>query len=543
MLVGLEDGGVAKGYRPVDRDQVFLLPPDMREWLPAEHVVWLVLQVVGELDLTRLHAGRRLGGVGRAGYDPAMLTGLLLYAYCVGERSSRQIERLCQVDVAFRVVCAQDAPDHTVIARFRQSYAQELAGLFSQVLMVCARAGLGRLGVVAVDGTKIAGSASLRANRSQEWLRGEAERMLREAGEVDAAEDALFGDARGDELPQELRSPAGREARIRAILAELDAEQHAAGGTAAGADQGSGTPSETSESKVVQRAQARVTRWQERYDQEVVRAQGQQAQMLRRKAEAHAAGIGYTRRDPKPVDDYRRVRQAADQLERAKNRLEELITIRQGRVANRVERAKEQAKTVRRNLTDPDSRVMPTASGGWVQGFNGQIVVTDDQLIVAAEVVNTPSDTGQLTRMMTAAVDAAGLIEQARGEPPTGVGVLLADAGYYSNANLTAPGPDRLIAPGKHRSLRQAAAENPASGPPPQGASPGQQMDHRLRTPEGRDLYGRRAVTVEPVFGQIKEHRRFRRFTRRGLTAVRAEWMLVATAHNLTKLHQARLAT
>jgi transposase len=539
MLVWLEDGGVAKGYRPVDRDQVFLLPPDMREWLPPEHVVWLVLQVVGELDLTELHARRRLGGVGRAGYDPAMLTGLLLYGYCVGERSSRQIERLCQVDVAFRVVCAQDVPDHTVIARFRQGYEQELAGLFSQVLMVCARAGLGRLGVVAVDGTKIAGSASLRANRTEEWLRGEAERMLREAGEVDAAEDDLFGDARGDELPEQLRSPAGRAVRIRAILADLDAEQNAGND----ADQETKTPSGASESKTQQRAQARVARRQERYDQEVIRAQGQQVEMLRRKAQAHAAGIGYTRRDPKPVEDYRRVRQAADQLERAKTHLGELLAVRQERAGRAAEHAKEQAKTVRRNLTDPDSRVMPTASGGWVQGFNGQIVVTDDQLILAAEVVNTPSDTGQLTGMMTAAVEAAALVEQARGEPSAGVGVLLADAGYYSNANLTAAGPDRLIAPGKHRSLRRAAAENPASGPPPDGASPGQQMDHRLRTPEGRDLYGRRAVTVEPVFGQIKEHRRFRRFTRRGLTAVRAEWTLVATAHNLTKLHRARLAT
>ena len=145
--------------------------------------------------------------------------------------------------------------------------------------------------------------------------------------------------------------------------------------------------------------------------------------------------------------------------------------------------------------------------------------------------------------MVTAATRAAALIEAARNEPAAGIGTVLADAGYHSTANLTAPGPDRLIVSGKHRSVRQAAAENPASGPPPSNTSPREQMDHRLRTEEGRALYARRAVTVEPVFGQLKEARRFRRFARRGLTAAQAEWRLMATAHNLLKLHQARLAT
>jgi transposase len=538
----LEHGGVASRYRPVDRDQVFLLPPDMREWLPAEHPVWLVLQVVGELDLSRLHARRRLGGVGRAGYDPAMLTALLLYAYCVGQRSSRQIERLCQVDVAFRVVCAQDAPDHTVIARFRQQHDQDLAELFTQVLLVCARAGLGRLGLVAVDGTKIAGNASVRKNRSEAWLRDEAARMLREAAEVDAAEDALFGDARGDELPPELADPAGRAARIRQIVADLDTERATAAQSDSGAEQGT-----KAEIRAVAEAQTRVAHWQARYAEQVRRARAQQAEMLRRKTEAIGQGIAYPRRDPKPVEQYRRVRLAAARLDHVTNELNDILTARQVRTIERAARIAEadaqRAAQTRRNVTDPDSRIMPSATGGWIQGFNGQVAVTDDQLILAADVVNTPADAGQYQPMIEAAAQAAASIETARGEPAAGIGTVVADAGYHSIANLTAPGPARLIASGKHRSLRRAAAENPASGPPPAGASPREQMDHRLRTPEGQALYGRRAVTVEPVFGQLKETRGFRRFSRRGLQAVQAEWKLMATAHNLMKLHQAQLAT
>lgn len=535
----LEHGGVANRYRPVDRDQVFLLPPDMREWLPVEHPVWLVLQVVGELDLSRLHARRRLGGVGRAGYDPAMLTGLLLYAYCVGQRSSRQIERLCVVDVAFRVACAQDVPDHTVIARFRQQHADELAELFTQVLLVCARAGLGRLGLVAIDGTKIAGNASPRANRSEAWLRQQATEMLREADEVDAAEDALFGDARGDELPPELADPAGRGSMIRRILDEIDAERQSEA-----EPQQAGTKAEAAAQA---QAEARVAHWQARHAEEVTRARAQQQEMLRRKAEAIAAGIGYPRRDPKPVEQYRRVRKTAGLLDRAQRQLDDLLHARQAKAAERAAQVADhhaqRAAATRRNMTDPDSRIMPTAGGGWIQGFNGQLAVTDDQLILAADVVNTPADVGQYQPMVTAAIQAAALIEAARGEPPAGIGTVVADAGYHSTANLTAAGPDRLIASGKHRSIRQAAADNPASGPPPADATPREQMDHRLRTPEGQALYARRAVTVEPVFGQLKEVRGFRRFARRGLQAAQAEWKLIATAHNLMKLHQAHLAT
>jgi transposase len=139
---------MAKGYIPVDRDQLFLVPPDMKQWLPKDHLVWWVLEVVGRLDTTALHRSRRRGAQGREGYDPDMLLALLVYAYCTKVRSSRQVERLCETDVAYRVICAGHTPDHTTIARFRQAHAPLCRQLFTQVLEICAAAGLAQVGVV-----------------------------------------------------------------------------------------------------------------------------------------------------------------------------------------------------------------------------------------------------------------------------------------------------------------------------------------------------------------------------------------------------------
>src|SRR6266705_4017077 len=230
---GREDGGMAKGFRPVDRDQPFLLPPDMREWLPAGHRVWFVIDAVAVLDVSRFAVRQTPRGslAGRAAYDPRMLLALLVYGYAAGVRSSRRIERACTEDVAFRVICAQDVPDHASIARFRREHfadAGAMGDLFAQVLVLAARAGLGRLGLIAVDGTKIAAAASKDANRSERRLRELAAEIVAEAEAVDAAEDELYGDARGDELPPELADPVTRAERIRRALAELEAERMAA---------------------------------------------------------------------------------------------------------------------------------------------------------------------------------------------------------------------------------------------------------------------------------------------------------------------------
>ena len=167
------------------------MPPSLREWLSAEHLVWFVLEVVDRLDTSGFHAPHRRGGPGRRAFDPDLLLAVLVYAYAVGERSSRRIEMLCAEHVAFQVLCGRDVPDHTVISRFRAAHEDRFAEVFAQVLVLCAQAGMGKLGVVAIDGTKIAADASIFANRAEESLRAEAARIVAEAAAVDAAEDAV----------------------------------------------------------------------------------------------------------------------------------------------------------------------------------------------------------------------------------------------------------------------------------------------------------------------------------------------------------------
>lgn len=219
---------MAQSFLSCDRDQDFLMPPSVREWLPGDHLAWWLLEVVERLDLDAFYGVYRVDGSGRPAHDPRMMVALLLYGYCLGERSSRRIERRCVEDVAFRVIAANRAPDHTTISRFRQRHAERLAALFVQVLALCAKAGMVRVGTVAVDGTKLAANAGISANRGYERIRQEVERMLAQADAVDAAEDARFGDARGDELPAELADPVTRRERLERAQAELEAEQAAA---------------------------------------------------------------------------------------------------------------------------------------------------------------------------------------------------------------------------------------------------------------------------------------------------------------------------
>lgn len=215
---------MAQNFLSCDREQELLLPPSLREWLPEDHLAWFVLDAVEAMDLGAFYAAYRADGHGRAAHDPAMMVALLLYAYAVGERSSRGIERRCQEDIAFRVITANQAPDHATIARFRVRHEDALAGLFGQVLALCARAGAIQVGVIAVDGTKVRANAADRQNRTYEQL---AREILQEAGAVDAAEDAEFGDTRGDELPPELADRNTRRARLREAKRQLEAELEA----------------------------------------------------------------------------------------------------------------------------------------------------------------------------------------------------------------------------------------------------------------------------------------------------------------------------
>src|SRR5918992_5910438 len=207
-----------------DREQSFLMPPDVREWLPPGHLAWFVIEVVAEMNLDAFYAAYRVDGRSRAPYDPAMMVALLLYAYARGIRSSRVIERACGEDVAFRVLVAQQRPDHATLARFVERHQEAIAGLFGEVLALCARSGLAKVGVISVDGTKLQANASRNENLDYEQL---AREILEEAQAVDAAEDERYGEARGDELPPEFSTAQGRRGWLREAKQRLEAERAA----------------------------------------------------------------------------------------------------------------------------------------------------------------------------------------------------------------------------------------------------------------------------------------------------------------------------
>src|ERR671910_1336928 len=178
---------MAQNFLGCDRDQAFLLPPSVDDWLPADHFARFVIAIVEQMDLAGFYAAYRVDGHGRPAHDPAMMVALLVYAYARGQRSSRVIERACIEDIAFRVIAANRRPDHCTIARFRQRHESALAGLFGEVLALCAQAGLAGVAVLAGDGTKVHANASERATRDYQQLAAE---ILRDAGEIDAREDA-----------------------------------------------------------------------------------------------------------------------------------------------------------------------------------------------------------------------------------------------------------------------------------------------------------------------------------------------------------------
>jgi transposase len=531
----------------------------MRQWLPPGHLVWWLIEVVDALDVSGFEKRAKLGRAGCRPIAPRTLLAILIYGYALGERSSRRLERLCETDVAFRVLAGNGSggrgPDHATLARFRQQHEQALEGLFTQVLVMCAKSGLGKLGMIAIDGTKIAADASKQANMSEKRLREQlakaAAAAVREAAETDTAEDEEFGAARGDELPPEMAPGPDRAARIRALLDDLDAERAAeqqAGAQQAeqradeqaaraekylarladpnGPGAGVGAPPAAVDRVIV--ARLRLERELRRGHQRLARYQA--------KVDAAAAqGRLLAGSKPGPIEQHGDVRAARAQLAAAEAAAASGND--EGVVAGGARRGRDRI----RNLTDPDSRLMKSSQGGWVQGFNAQLAVTDDQIVIAADLVQDGNDTRQLTPMMTAAQQAAELMIRSRTEPNPGeqVGTFVADAGYLSEANLTAEGPDRLIALGKSHALHRDARDSPAAGEPPPDATPTGQMGHRLRTPEGHALYARRGVTVEPVNGHLKDRHGLRRFSRRGLSAARSELIFTAMVANLLKIHRA----
>jgi transposase len=536
---------MAKGYRPVDRDQPFLFPPDMREWLPADHAVWLVIRVVEEhLGTSAFHAGRRTGGAGTAGYDPGMLVTVLVWAYAHGVSSSRQIEGLCGTDVAFRVICAGNLPDHARVARFRGVFPGAVGEFFAQVLRLCARLGMGKLGTVALDGMKIAASASKAANRTGDSLAKLAEQAVAAHAAADAAEDELSGAGRpGDEVPEQAWSPRSRDSRIAAALAGLRAEREAAEAAEAAraeayrarqrAGQRVGCPPA---SAVVELAQENLAR---------VRAA--RAARLAELEERYAAGQPRRGR-PAGVDDHCRVKEARAKVEAAKARAAQA----QRKAAER-EAARKGPGPVR-NITGPGSRLMPVRGGGFVQGYNTQNMTSGDGLIITTGLTADPVGYEWFEPMTGQGEQAAELIEANRpvsagqetgpGSPGSssqddggtggGIGLVLADAGYCSERNLTCPGPDRLIATGKGRDLGKASRAPDSEGPG-RGGPAIQAMRERLKTPDGITAHRQRGHIAETPHGNIKHNMGIRQLSVRGKTRASAEWEFICAVHNLFK--------
>jgi transposase len=357
-----------------DREQSFLMPPDVREWLPEGHLAWFVLDAVAQMDLDAFYGAYRRDGRSRPAYDPAMMVGLLLYAYARGTRSSRVIERACEEDVAFRVLAAQQRPDHATIARFVERHQDAIAGLFGEVLSLCARSGLAKVGVIAVDGTKLHANASRDENLDYEQI---AREILEEAQAVDAAEDELYGEARGDELPEQLRTGEGRQRWLREAKRQLE-ERRAK----------EARPVPRSRPKRLKEAKRRLdeqlwTECQANAAYERYRATGRMKNG--RRLGAHSPPKPYT-----PPE------------------------IPEGRI----------------NVTDPDSRVVKGLRG-FIQGYNAQAVTNEHQIVIAAEVMTAAPDFGHLEPMVDAVqreLQAAGVTDVPE--------VLLADAGYWHQQQM-----------------------------------------------------------------------------------------------------------
>jgi transposase len=375
-----------------DREQAFLMPPDVREWLPEGHFAWFVLDAVAVMELGEFYAAYRDDGRSRPAYEPSMMVALLLYAYARGVRSARAIERACEEDVAYRVIAAQRKPDHATIARFVERHEQALAGVFGAVLGLCAQVGLAKAELVAIDGTKVHANASRDETMDFERI---AREILEEAKATDAAEDELYGEARGDELPPELATSKGRRVWLREAKRRLD-EQRAA----------EGRPIPRSRTERLKEAKRRLQAelWTEQCANEAYEAY-------------RARAVGRTGRRFSPAATPKPYSPPATP---------------QGTI----------------NTTDLDSRLVKGLRG-WLQGYNAQAVTNEQQIVIAAEVMVASPDFGHLKPMLTAAqteLKAAGVTDK----PQT----VLADAGYWHHEQMqraAADGIQVLIPPDSSR--------------------------------------------------------------------------------------------
>ena len=484
---------MAKSYREWTAMQSYLMPPSPMEWLPQGHLAYFVLDLVETLDIEEIErAVQSKDWRGERPYPPRLMIALLLYGYCVGIVSSRRIARATYEDVAFRVIAGEAHPSFTTINQFRLDHLGAFRKLFAEVLRLCRRAGLVSLGHVAIDGSKIKANASKRKamsyermQQSEARIQQEVDDILARAAEADAAEDAEYGAGQmPEDIPAELHRREDRLARIRQLKAEL--EQEAAQTRAAELrEHADALRDKATDLAVPARERAAA----------ITRAANQDAKADKLDDDDHAP--------PPPVDGdlpHHRV-----------------PTMKDGKPTPKAQR----------NFTDADSRIM-VSDGAFVQAYNAQIAVDElHQIIVAEVLTNQPPDVEHFVPVLHRTVVNCDGIPQS----------VTADAGYFSEANVRAAehyGCDPYIPVDRQR--------RSSDGSEPRQLRPTPMREHlraKIASPTGKALYARRKCTVEPVFGQIKDARGFRRFSLRGRMKAAAEWAFVCLTHNLLKLFRA----
>lgn len=458
---------IMRKFITADRHQISLLPPSIEEWLPENHLARFVVEVVEELDLSKINTA--YSKTGAPPYDPKMMLSLLFYGYATGVFSSRKLEKATYDSVAFRFMCGNHHPDHDSIATFRKRFLGELNNLFVQILLLAQQMGFARIGNVNVDGTKMKANASKhhamsydRIKKLESQLKEEVNKLLDLAQTADEEEMEL-------DIPEEIQRRKARLEKLKEAKQVLE-----------------------------QRAAQRYEEEKEAYDGKV----------KERKAKEEQTGKKPRGRFPEPPQ--------------------------QGPLP------KDQY-----NFTDPQSRIMKTADG-FDQCFNGQAAVNDEMLIVGALANAHCNDKKEL-------IPTLDKIDKSLGK----VNTATADNGYFSETNIEQAQSrdiDPHVATGgeKHNQwLKDYLESGENKKLPDQKGTPTEnkpisvreEMRRKLKTDKGKEIYRKRKMTVEPVFGIIKEIMGFRRFSLRGEQNINGEWLLVCSAYNLKRLFNLKLAT
>jgi transposase len=439
-----------------DRDQEYIFPPSINDWLPENHLARFVVDIVSQLDLRPI--SEVYTGKGSKAYHPDILISLLFYGYATGVYSSRKIEKATYDSIAFRFISANTQPDHDTISNFRKRFLDQLKPLFVQILLISHDMKLLKLGTVSLDGTKIKANASKHnalswdyACKLEEQLQSEVDQLINLAEKADSEEIP-----EGMDIPEEL---SRRNDRLAAIA---DAKE-----------------------KMEHRAALRYANEQKEYEKKVEE----------RKSKEQKTGEKPRGRDPQPPVEGPRKK---DQI----------------------------------NLTDEESRIMPSSDKGFVQAYNAQACVdVDTMLIVASHISQSSNDKLEIEPALSALIalpQELGVTEK-----------LLADAGYFSEKNVMACENSKIepyIAAGRDQHNQPLFDRFIEPDSLPENVDPVSMMKYKLKTIKGRKLYSKRKSTVEPVFGIIKHVMGFRQFLLRGVETVSGEWTLVSIAWNIKRM-------